>query len=383
MPTFFKYRIKALAKQKPLVFWALLFPIILVTFFNFALTNIDASAIFKPFDVAIVGAEDSRLVGVMKQVEWNGDKLFKLKFVTEAEARKLLKDKKVEGIVTIEADSETGGQAENITLSVDADDSNQILLKSMLDNYNQKAVMIADAIQSNPDIATNGVLDSLDFASDNINHIPVSEKSNNTILISFYSAIAMTCLYGAFIAGNSIETIQANQSAAGKRLSVSPYRKSKMLGIDFVGCFLLILLCVVIMMAYMKFALHVEFSNQFGGILFVSVIGALVSTAFGYFISLLLKRKSAAKISIIVSITMLWSALAGMMAPPIKYYIEKHAPYVNWINPVALITDSYTSLYYYGTLERAWSNIGILMILFAVFMGISVMKLRRQRYDSI
>jgi ABC-2 type transport system permease protein len=381
MPLFFKYRTKALAKQYSLVFWALIFPIILVTFFNFALTNIDASAIFKPFDVAVVGAEDSRVVGIMEQVEFNDEKMFRLKFVGEDEAAKLLEDKDVEGIVTVKPDGISG--AEHITLGVNADGYNQLLLKEMLDNYNQKAVMIADAVKENPDILTSGILDSLDFTKDNIEHEPVSEKSNNTILISFYSAIAMTCLYGAFISAHSIETLQANQQAAGQRLSVSPYRKSKMLIVDFAVCFLLILLCVVLMMAYMRYVLRIEFSSMFGGILLIAAIGALVSTAFGYFISLLLKRKTDAKIAIIVSVTMLWSAMAGMMSPAVKYYIETHAPYLNYINPVALITDSFTGLYYYGSLDRAASNIAILLIMFALLMGFSVMKLRRQRYGSL
>jgi ABC-2 type transport system permease protein len=380
MKIFFKYRLKTLAKEKPLVFWSLIFPVILVTFFNFALTSINESSIFKPFSVAVVGAESGQLVSIMEQVEMNDEKLFRLKFADEDEAKILLESGDVEGIVTIE---EADGGAETVTLGVNADGSNQLLLKELLDNYTQKTAMITGAIKNDPDILSSGILDTLDLAGDNITHIPVSEKSNNSILISFYSAIAMTCLYGAFISAHSIETLQANQSAAGERLSVSPYGKTKMLAIDFAGCFLLILLCVFLTMAYMKYVLRVEFSDQFGGIALVSACGSLVSTAFGYFISLLLKRKSNAKISIIVSITMLWSALAGMMAPPLKYLIEKHVPYINWINPVALMTDSYTSIYYYGTLDKAYSNLAILLVLFVLLMGFSVMKLRRQQYESL
>jgi ABC-2 type transport system permease protein len=379
MLTFFTYRLKALAKQKALVFWALMFPIILVTFFNFALSNLDTAAIFKPFDIAIVGPEDSNVVNTLNQVEMNGEKLFKLKFVTEDEAKKLLDDEKVEGIVMVETD----GQTEDITLGVDSDGFNQILLKQLLDSYSQKYSMIAESVQENPDIVTNGVLDQIDFSKDYIKHIPVSEKSNNTILISYYSAIAMACLYGAFISAHSVETLQANQTPAGQRLSVSPYLKSKMLGIDFVCCFILILLCALLMMLYMRYVIGVAFSNQFGSMLFIAAIGALVSTAFGYFISLLLKRKTNAKLSIIVSITMLWSAMAGMMSTSVKYYIEVHVPYINWINPVALITDSFTSLYYYGDMSRAWDNIVILAVLFVLLMTFSVIKLRRQQYESL
>ncbi|MDR1069013.1 MAG: ABC transporter permease [Clostridiales Family XIII bacterium] len=380
MKMFFKYRLKALAKEKPLVFWSLLFPLILVTFFNFTLTSINESSIFKPFPVAVVGSESGQLAGIMKQVEINGEKLFKLKFVDENEAKILLENGGAEAIVTIE---EAGGGAETVTLGVNTDGSNQLLLKELLDNYSQKTAMITAAIKNDPNIVSSGILDKLDLTGDNIKHMPVSEKSNNTILISFYSAIAMTCLYGAFISAHSIETLQANQSAAGERLSVSPYGKLKMLAVDFAGSCLLILLCVLLTMAYMKYALGVEFSNQFGGIALVSVCGSLVSTAFGYFISLLLKRKTNAKISIIVSITMLWSALAGMMAPPLKYLVEKHVPYINWINPVALLTDSYTSIYYYGNLDKAYSNLAILLVLFVLLMGFSVMKLRRQQYESL
>ena len=66
-----------------------------------------------------------------------------------------------------------------------------------------------------------------------------------------------------------------------------------------------------------------------------------------------------------------------------KYIIQEHAPIVNKINPVAVITDGLYSLYYYNTLDRYFYNI-INLIIFSVVMVIgSYFFIRRKKYDSI
>ena len=66
-----------------------------------------------------------------------------------------------------------------------------------------------------------------------------------------------------------------------------------------------------------------------------------------------------------------------------KYIIDKNIPIINKINPASMITDGFYSLYYYETLNRYWFNIYSLLIFSAIMFGLSILSLRRQKYDNI
>ena len=80
---------------------------------------------------------------------------------------------------------------------------------------------------------------------------------------------------------------------------------------------------------------------------------------------------------------MLGSFLSGMMGVTLKYVIDKNIPIINKLNPASMITDGFYSLYNYNTLNRYYSNILSLLIVSFILVAISVIKLRRNKYDSI
>ena len=63
--------------------------------------------------------------------------------------------------------------------------------------------------------------------------------------------------------------------------------------------------------------------------------------------------------------------------------VLKNIPIINKINPAALITDGFYSLYYYDTLNRYFFNVISLVVFSGIILGISSIVLRRQKYDSI
>ena len=80
---------------------------------------------------------------------------------------------------------------------------------------------------------------------------------------------------------------------------------------------------------------------------------------------------------------MLGCFLSGMMGITMKYIIDKNIPIINKINPANMITDGFYSLYYYGVQNRFYQNIISLILFSAILIGISIISLRRQKYDSI
>lgn len=56
---FFKYQFKTLFRNKMVIFWTLVFPLALATFFNLAFSNLTASEEFETVNVALVEEQEN------------------------------------------------------------------------------------------------------------------------------------------------------------------------------------------------------------------------------------------------------------------------------------------------------------------------------------
>ena len=72
-----------------------------------------------------------------------------------------------------------------------------------------------------------------------------------------------------------------------------------------------------------------------------------------------------------------------MMGITMKYIVDKNVPIVNRLNPANMITDGFYALYYYEKMDRFYFDLVSLFVFSAILILISVMALRRQKYDSI
>ena len=65
----FKYSLKILFKNKGLLFWTFIFPIILGTLFNLAFSNIEKTETFNKIDVAITPNNNSYIISAFKVLQ--------------------------------------------------------------------------------------------------------------------------------------------------------------------------------------------------------------------------------------------------------------------------------------------------------------------------
>ena len=105
--------------------------------------------------------------------------------------------------------------------------------------------------------------------------------------------------------------------------------------------------------------------------------------ALGTFVSAVFKTKEDNKDGILTGFTMIGCFFAGMMGPQMKYLIDSSVPILNKLNPSAIITDGYYALSTYGPNERFFFDIISLLIFSAVLSMVSIMILRRQKYDNL
>ena len=97
----FKYTLKILFRNKMLIFWTLLFPIVLGTLFKFAFMDIEKNETFKEFDIAVVNNQefenDIFLKESFKNLRNENNKMFNIIYTSSNDAKKMLKNKEITG----------------------------------------------------------------------------------------------------------------------------------------------------------------------------------------------------------------------------------------------------------------------------------------------
>ena len=364
----FIYRLKSLIKNKELVFWALLFPLVLVSLFNMAFGNLVEANLIRTVNVGIIGDKESHVVEIMEEIKHNNENLFNISYVSYEEGRELLTENELHGLIKID----------DLILIIDRSNISQTILYQFLNNYKQTTSLIESQIELNPGLLTSDWLETINEFENYVKRLHVSETSNDIALVMFYSAIAMTCLFGAFLSVAGMKNIYATLSKVGARVTLSPYPKIKLILADFIACTLLILISQTILILYLNYIIGISFTNQLGSIVLIVFLGSILSTSFGYLLAFFTKSDG-----FVSAITMTWCFMAGMMSPQLKAIIENVVPFINYINPVALITDSFLKLLYFDDFLMIVPYLIALLVWTIVCLVVTSVMLRRERYDSI
>lgn len=387
----FKYSFKTLFRNKTLIFWTLAFPILLGTFFSMAFSNIVSSEKMDIIDVAVVNNNEFKNNMAFKTAfkelsnKNNNDRIFNTKYVSIDKATELLKSDKIAGYLEI-TDNKP-----NIVINKNGID--QTVFKYVVEEINQTNEIINNlSVKLTEEEFKNGNY-NVDYEKmyNEIskmmeNEIKINDISTSKLdysMIEFYTLIAMTCLYGGILSMVSINQCLANMSNKGKRVSVSPTKKSTMILSSVLASYVIQLIGVALLFIYTIFVLKIDYGNNIPLIILLAIIGSLAGLALGVFVSSIFKMSENSKTGIIISIIMFWCFFAGMFGITMKYIIDKNIPIINQIDPASMITDGLYSLYYYDTFDRYWFNVISLLIFSIILITISTIKLRRQKYDSI
>lgn len=377
----FKYSLKILLKNKSLLFWSLVFPIILGTLFKLAFSNIENSETFNIIDIAIVN--DSEINPFYKEAikslssKESENQIFTTKYVTLNEAKNLLNDKKISAYIQFEEDSPVIHVKENGT--------NETIIRYVFDEIRIQKDIYEEALakMTLENTSPSDDTKSLESPQIKVELNDISNKNLSYTNIEYYTLLAMASLYGGLISMFLTNKHQANISAVGKRTSISKIKKTTLLLSDFLVCYLVELIGIAIIFLYTLFVLKADFGNKLLPVLIITAAGSLSGLALGIFISTVIKGTENLKTGVLIAFTMISSFFAGMYGITMKYVIDKNIPIINKINITSLITDGYYSLYYYNDLKRYLTNLIILVAISLILITISVINLRRKKYDSI
>ena len=369
----FKCSLKILLKNKGLVFWTFVFPIILGIFFNMAFSDIDKKEKFNSIDIAVVSSEDFNNNVIFKQsIEFLSDeksdnKMFNTVYTSRKKATYLLENNKIDGYLTFFGD--------NVNITIKKNGVNQTILKYIIEDINSNRKILAEA---------SNIPEALSLIKNNsvkLNNI--TNKNLGFSMIEYYTLIAMACLYGSMLSMYVLNYSQANISSVGKRVSISSSKKTSLLLSGFFASYVVQLIGIFLLLFVTLFLFKVDYGNNLIYVFILSLFGSLAGLALGIAISSINNISEVTKNGILISIIMFCCFLSGMMGVSMKYIIDKNIPFLNKINPANMITDGFYSLYYYDNLNRFYFNLLSLFIFSIIMILISLRNLRRQEYDSI
>lgn len=379
----YKYNLIRYGRQKIMIFWNLIFPIILGSLFQIAFGNYtEEEVIFHQIPVACVEEEksDENFTALLKNLE--KEEMITVEFVEEKEAEALLREEKVEGIYWNKKESSTAESGEEIVLVVSEQGMNQSILSTILEKYEQIKAAFVNIGKEHPE-KIQAAAAQLTEECQYLREGSVLREPVNNILDYFYSLLAMNCLMGATAGLMSAVEFKANLSDLAARQVVTGTRRFGILLPNLAAKITIQFGYLVFSLCYQMFALNIPLGNQWGFVLLTLFVGDILGIVFGFFIGVLGKMKYSVKESFCIMFMLVSSFFSGLMVAGIMRVIERYVPIFNRINPASLIVKSLYSLNIYDTYEKYFQCMGNMLLLILALGAGAFMMVRRERYASI
>lgn len=368
--------LKGLLRNKILLFWALGFPLILTTLISFTVAKAYTKKLeLNTIPIAIVKGDamdqDKTFRNVLESVSQGEDALFEVRYVQAEEAKTLLQDDDIIAYVS--------KQDEALHMTVKDTGIEATILKSFVDEYEQKVFMIQDLMMH------GASYDQIQASFENTQTFieEQGQVSGDVGDTYYYAILAMTMLYGGYWALRLMHNQRADRTTMGQRNALAPTPKTKMLLADFLVSMFIHLSVQLIVLLYMKFVLGANFGDHLAGIMMLIVVGSIAGHALGVVVSLYGPKTFDGAQSLLTTSTLLSCTMAGMMYIDIKYLIDTNAPWLAAINPATLITDAFYAQVYYGMGERYFTSLVSLLIFAFICYTLTFVRLRRKQYASL
>lgn len=230
-----------------------------------------------------------------------------------------------------------------------------------------------------------GMADSMKSGStDYVKEVSLGGRNVSSVAPYYFALVAMACLYMCFLGETAARRTQANISEIGKRISLSPVHRMKVVLSNGISAYLIALVNMALILLFLTKVVHgLDLSMHRGYALLTAVIGCLIGVTFGILIESIGKWSQNIKSAILIGSSIFCAFLAGLMISDMKDIIEKHVPIVNRLNPAALIADSFYCICVYDDMGRLQMNLVIMCVMSAAFLIVAWLMTRRVRYDNL
>lgn len=362
-----KYSLKMLVKNRDIMFWLLLFPIILGTLLYLLLghslemeENLEMEEKFDAIPVAVVvQSEEEEYRRLLREAATDqGISLLEITETTEQRAQTLLDQGEVKGIVYV---------GESLSLTVPESGSVPSMLQLILNRVEQcKKLSIPCTVEKS-------------FVTEK----KATEGNMNCFMNFMYAVLAFACLLTSLTGCDRMVKGCSSVSDSGIRREVSPVGRIKGFLADFLACGIIGYGAVCILFVYMRFVLGIHIGDRYLPILLLLLVAVSSGIMMGMFVGSLPIRKEGVRLAVLTGIILICCAMDDLMIEGIRDDIEHSIPLINDINPASMISDAFYSLDVYSGYSRFLLDIarlGVAVVLFA-FAGLIIK--RRKRYAGL
>ncbi len=384
-----KYALLSMFREKQMLFWIVIFPIILLSVFSVIFSNLD-----KPENLQVkLGVyEHNKLENILENIEIvelvKGDRK-SLENMLENDEIDAFLDENYELVVT------KSEMKQNIMLNILESIKKYSIayIIKLKDGYSSILLSEEDIMNfSLKDIATYiGKIDKyMDTVSDDfdmksiVKKIEHKDQQTGAVFIVIFSSFAMFSFYGGYISLHYCYYIQGYHSDIGMRIAVSPYKKIYLVLVSFIVTVLGSVILDTLLLLYTKYVLGVELFSNIGITYIVFIVASICSFSLGTFIGVLKTFSNEQKTAIYTFTLLVFAFLSGMGGSvSVKLKIEESFPIFNKINPVNLVNELFYQVNLIGDMSNVVVKIVNLLIISLLFAAISTIFLRRKTYDSL
>lgn len=365
-------------RNKIILFWIVLFPMLLGVMFNFAFGGIyDSTTKFSEIPAAVVtNGNFSILKNLLDEMDKSDTKLFKITYTDEETALSMLENGEVDGVIYddfLEPKLSVRGES-GITVSI---------IKTFLDRYKSSAAIIGETAMRNPEKIPEIVEAMSAETGDCLKMKNYSEGNMDPYVTYFYNLLGMACMYVSMVGMYTVIRNQANLSPQGMRINAAPGGKLSMILGSLAAGQLIFYAGTLFAAAFLCFVLGIDFGISFGWIAVIVFFGVAVGLTMGFFVGSIGRMSENAKRGLLLGASMAFSFLSGLMVGDMPMIIEESFPLLNRINPVRLICDSFYVMSSYGFNDRMAYNLCALTVWTVFFTAGGIIMTRRRKYKSL
>lgn len=398
----FKYLSLALVRNKGMMVWTLVFPIILMTCFLFMFAGLDEEGQIEPISVIVVDdvayQQDESFQTFIEGVSTSDSDDDTTLVVTFAsaydDALALLADDSADtpdyaGV--IELDDEGLPQVTLARLGADATgqmkEVYQSILLTIMDTYASRHALVGELVQSDPAALMRPVVrEALENADSITQKVTLTQSTPKESVRYYFALLGFAAVMGAQTSLIAVLWLLPRTSALGARRAVGGVSRVRSLAGTLAACWFVSYLCLLVAYLYLCFVVGVDFMGRDLECLGALAAASVMATALGSAIAVLPKLNESAKSGLLTAFVCIASLFAGLYGQPTMRLADAVAaacPLSQWVNPAVQVSQSLFSLMYYDTLGPYFMHIAALLVMAVVLFVCSAAALRRQRYASL
>ena len=373
----------ALVREKALLWWAFLFPIVMCLLFMGMFSNLDAGYADATTRLAVV--EDANYQGAYGLPET-------IDAISSPDA-----DPKVADVTIFDTEdaalAATNAGDDDAYLTVDGDGIPQLhvaarmngelqpaMLEAVLNSYLHTRNEIAALLERNPQ-ALEDASTVAAFRSDAVRtvRLQATKAAPDGKVRYYFALLGMVAGMGMMLSSQAMRRVLPRCTEVGARVAVAGMPRWRILVATILGSWLCEFAVMLAVVAFMRLVCGVDFGSNAPLVTLAVLMSTLTACALGSLIGTFasLTGGGTSLVSAVSCALSFFTGLYGTASQQVSDSIEASMPLLVHTNPLWQMTHCFFSLLYYDTLAPFWQGCLVLALMTLTFFGLAALNMRR------